>query len=70
MSQLRPTFSDERKLREVSQLPVFGTVVMAWTGPQLAKRKRGLIAFVLSFFSLLSAYAAIMAVLTLTAVRS
>jgi polysaccharide chain length determinant protein (PEP-CTERM system associated) len=70
LSQIRPTVSDERRLREVSELPVFGTVVMAWTGPQLAKRKRGLIAFVLSFLSLLSAYAAIMAVLTLTAVRS
>ena len=48
---------------------VFGTVVMAWTGAQLAKRKKGLIAFVFSFLSLLSAYAAIMAMLTLTTGR-
>ena len=70
LSQLRPTFTDERRLQEVSGLPVFGTVVMAWTPPQLAKRKRGLIAFMLSFLSLLSAYAAIMASLALTVARA
>lgn len=69
MSQIRPTFDNERRLREVSGLPVFGTVVMAWTEAQIAKRRNGLIAFVLSFLSLLSAYAAIMAALMLTAAR-
>ena len=69
MSQIRPTFSDERRLREVSGLPVFGTVVMAWTEAQLAKRKKGLVALLLSFLSLLSAYAAIMAMLLLTTAR-
>jgi polysaccharide chain length determinant protein (PEP-CTERM system associated) len=69
LSQLRPTMGDERRLREVSGLPVFGTVVMAWTEAQIAKRKRGLIAFLFSFVSLLSAYAAIMAMLTVTAAR-
>lgn len=69
LSQLRPTIGNERRLREVSGLPVFGTVVLAWTEAQIARRKRGLIAFLLSFFSLLSAYAAIMAALTLTAAR-
>jgi len=67
LSEVRPTFSDERRLREVSGLPVFGTVVMAYTDAQLAKRKKGLIALVLSFLSLLSAYAAIMAMLLTTA---
>ena len=70
MSQLRPTFSDEHRLREVSGLPVFATVIMSWSGAQLAKRKRGLIALLLSFLSLLSAYAAIIGVLTLTAARA
>ena len=69
LSEVRPTFSDERRLREVSGLPVFGTVVMAYTDAQLAKRKKGLIALVLSFLSLLSAYAAIMAMLMLTTAR-
>jgi len=40
LSEVRPTFSDERRLREVSGLPVFGTVVMAYTDAQLAKRKK------------------------------
>jgi polysaccharide chain length determinant protein (PEP-CTERM system associated) len=69
ISLLRPTFSDERRLQEVSGLPVFGTVVMAWSQTQLAKRKKGLIAIVLSFLSLLSAYAAIMASLMLIGAR-
>lgn len=70
LSQLRPTFTDERRLQEVSGLPVFGTVVMAWTPAQLAKKRRGFIAFLLSFLSLLSAYAAIMASLALTVARA
>ena len=70
LSELRPTFSDERRLHQVSGLPVFGTVVMAWAPAQLARRKRGLIAFLLSFLSLLSAYAAIMASLALTVARA
>ncbi len=69
ISQIWPTFNDERKLREVSGLPVFGTVVMAWTEAQLAKRKKGLVALLLSFLSLLSAYVAIMAMLMLTTAR-
>jgi uncharacterized protein involved in exopolysaccharide biosynthesis len=70
ISQLRPTFSDERRLREVSGLPVFGTVIMAWTPAQKAKRRKGLIGFLFSCLSLLSAYAAIMATLVLTAARA
>jgi polysaccharide chain length determinant protein (PEP-CTERM system associated) len=69
LSQLRPTVGNERRLREVSGLPVFGTVIMAWTDEQMAKRKKGLAAFALSFLGLLSAYAALMAVLTLTTTR-
>jgi polysaccharide chain length determinant protein (PEP-CTERM system associated) len=69
MSQVRPTFGDERRLREVSGLPVFGTVVMAWTDAQIRKRRRGLAGFLFSLVSLLSAYGAIMALLTLGTVR-
>ena len=42
ISQLRPTFNDERRLQEVSGLPVFGTVVMAWTESQKAKPEKGI----------------------------
>jgi polysaccharide chain length determinant protein (PEP-CTERM system associated) len=69
LSQLRPTFHDERRLQELSGLPVFGSVVMAWTDAQRARRKKGLIAFLLSFVSLLSAYAAIMGALMLSGSR-
>ena len=65
LSQIRPTFSDEKRLRELSGLPVFGTVVMAWTDGQRSKRRKNLIALLLSFMSLLSAYGTIMAALTL-----
>jgi len=69
ISQLRPTFDDERRLREVSGLQVLGTVVMAWTDAQKARRIRGLVAFLFSVLSLISAYVAIMAALVLTASR-
>jgi polysaccharide chain length determinant protein (PEP-CTERM system associated) len=65
MSQVRPTFNDERRLREVSGLPVFGTVQMAWTDAQRARRRKTLIALLLSIVSLVSAYGAIMAALML-----
>ena len=42
MSQLRPTMNDERRLREISGLPVLGTVVMGWTEAQRKQRKKGL----------------------------
>ena len=66
LSQLRPTFTDERRLRELSGLPVFGTVVMAWGPVEMAKRRKRLIAFLVSVVSLLSAYGAIVATLALT----
>ena len=69
VSQITPTINDERRLREVSGLPVLGTVVMARTEPQKARRTRGLVALLISCASLLSAYAAIMATLVLTASR-
>jgi polysaccharide chain length determinant protein (PEP-CTERM system associated) len=69
LSQLRPTFNDERRLTEVSGFQVLGTVIMAWTDAQKARRTRGLVALLISFGSLLSAYAAIMVGLALTASR-
>ena len=69
LSQLRPTFGDERRLREVSGMQVLGTIAMEWTDEQSRRRTRGLFAFVLSFLSLVSAYAAIMASLMMTVSR-
>ena len=70
IAQLRPTFSDERRLKEVSGLPVLGTVAMAWTDAEKKRRRRGLAGFVLSVLSLLSAYVAVMASLVLTVSRA
>ena len=70
ISQAKPTFNDERRLREVSGLPVFGTVIMAWTDAQKSRRKKGVFALLVSCVSLLSAYAAIMAALMLTTART
>jgi polysaccharide chain length determinant protein (PEP-CTERM system associated) len=66
ISQIRPTIYNERRLREVSGMSVLGTVAMALTDAQKARRAGGLAAFLVSFVSLLSAYAAIMAALMLT----
>lgn len=66
LSQLRPTFTDENRLRELTGLPVFGTVVMAWGPVEMAKRRKRLIAFLVSLVSLFSAYGAIIATLALT----
>jgi len=54
----------------VSGLQVLGTVVMAWTEAQKARRARGLVALLISFARLLSAYAAVMVALALTASRA
>jgi polysaccharide chain length determinant protein (PEP-CTERM system associated) len=70
MSQIRPTISDERKLRLVAGLPVFGTVIMAWTPAQMRRRKRGVIALVATFLGLLSVYAAILGLLLFNAARA
>jgi polysaccharide chain length determinant protein (PEP-CTERM system associated) len=65
LSQFRPTFNEERRLRDVSGLPVLGTVVMAWTDAQQKRLTRGRRAIVASFLGLIVAYVAIVgAVLT------
>jgi hypothetical protein len=70
MSQLRPTMNDERRLREISGIAGIGHCVMSWTEAQKKQRKKGLVALAISFGSLVSAYAAVMAVLMLTAARA
>lgn len=70
MSQLKPTIADERKLRLVTGLPVFGTVIMALTETQKRRRKGRAILFVASFLGLISIYAALMGTLLFTAARA
>ena len=60
ISQLRPAFSDPRQLREISGLPVLGTVSMLPTPERRRKRRNGLIAFGTG----LAAYAGVFAMAT------
>jgi polysaccharide chain length determinant protein (PEP-CTERM system associated) len=60
LSQFRPTFDGERRLREVSGLPVLGTVAMAWTDAQQKRLTLGRRAILVSVVGLILAYAAIM----------
>lgn len=46
MGQIRPTFSDRKALREVSGLPILGTVTMIWTDSQVRSRRRKLTWFI------------------------
>ena len=69
LSQFKPTLDNERRLKEVSGLPVFGTVAMEWTHAQQRRRKRGVIAVIMSFVGLLSTYVAIMISLLLAVAR-
>lgn len=70
LSQLRPVFHDERRLREVSKLPVLGSVIMVWNQNQKSSQRKSLIKFLLTFFSLVSAYAAIIVSLAFMATRA
>lgn len=45
ISQLRPAFSDARSLRDVTGLPVLGTVSMLQSPERARHRKRGMVAF-------------------------
>jgi hypothetical protein len=67
ISQLRPTFDNERRLQEATSLPVLGTVVKEWTVVQKLHRTLGLVTFTVAFVGLLAAYALIMLPLVLTA---
>ena len=56
MSQLRPTFLSQSTLRDVTGLPVLGSIGMNWTPEQTVKRKRRLVALGGSVLLLFGAY--------------
>jgi polysaccharide chain length determinant protein (PEP-CTERM system associated) len=58
MSQLRPTFLSQATLREVTGLPVLGSIGMNWTAEQTIRRKRRLAALGVSVLVLFGIYGA------------
>ncbi|MEO8936743.1 MAG: XrtA system polysaccharide chain length determinant [Burkholderiaceae bacterium] len=58
MGQIRPTFSDRKALREISGLPILGTVTMIWTDGQVRARRRKLTWFVAGAAGLVCLYGA------------
>ncbi|MES2758044.1 MAG: XrtA system polysaccharide chain length determinant [Pseudomonadota bacterium] len=61
MSQVRPTFLSQASLREVTGIPILGTIGMNWTNEQKVKRRRRLYAMGASVFALFGAYGGVMA---------
>lgn len=65
MSQIRPTFMSQASLREVTGMPVLGSVSMNWSDKQLANKRTSLLAFTFAFSILILAYGGAMAKLLL-----
>ena len=63
MSQVQPTFLSQASLREVTGIPILGTIGMKWTNEQKVKRRRRLYAIGASIFALFSAYGGVMAMI-------
>ena len=61
MSQVRPTFLSQSSLREVTGVPILGSIAMNWTSEQKVKRRRRLYAMGASVFALFGAYGGVMA---------
>ena len=61
ISKIRPTFLSQSDLREVTGLPILGTVSMNWTDREKQKRKKSLYAFGFSFILLFTLYGGVIA---------
>ena len=61
ISQSRPAFPGPGVMREITGLPVLGTVAMNWTEPEKIKRRRSQYLFAVSIAGLVAVYAAVMA---------
>lgn len=64
INQLRPSFHSQSKLREVTGMPVLGTIPMIWTSKEKSEYKKRLYALGLSLLSLLGLYGALMIKMT------
>ncbi|MEE8327447.1 MAG: XrtA system polysaccharide chain length determinant, partial [Nitrosomonadaceae bacterium] len=64
LNQLRPSFHSQGKLREITGMPVLGTIPMIWTSKEKTERKKRLYALGLSLLSLLGSYGILMVKMT------
>jgi len=69
LSQIKPTFTDRKTLRELTGLPILGSVSMIWTERELRKRKKNFFAWMASYGALLGTYFLLWAVLALQLFR-
>jgi len=67
MSQVRPTFLSQHSLREVTGVPILGSIGMNWTEQQKSSRRRRLYGFGLAVASLLTAFGGVVTVTLLRA---
>lgn len=61
MSQFRPTFLSQSSLRDVTGVPILGSISMNWTSAQKAKQKKRLYGLAAAVFGLFGAYGTVMA---------
>ena len=69
-SQIRPSFFDAHALRDVTGMPVLGTVSLIISEPMKRKERRGLIGFIAGTVALLGSYGAGIFVLLMLSARS
>jgi len=69
-SQAWPTILDARTLREVTELPVLGSVSMIVSQPMKRKERRGLVGFVMAFLAFLGTFGAGLFALFLLSARA
>jgi polysaccharide chain length determinant protein (PEP-CTERM system associated) len=69
-SQLRPSFLDAHALRDVTGVPVLGTVSLIVSEPLKRKERRGLIGFIAGTVALIGSYGAGIFVLLLLSART
>jgi polysaccharide chain length determinant protein (PEP-CTERM system associated) len=65
LSQLKPTFTDRKALREGTGLPILGSVSMVWTNEERNKRKKNFAALAASYGALAVAYGGILVALAM-----
>jgi polysaccharide chain length determinant protein (PEP-CTERM system associated) len=65
LAQLRPTFTSQSELQQITGLPVLGRVSMNWTFAEKARQKRGAITFAFCLIALIAVYSGAMAALLL-----